>query len=174
MELEDVEHQAYLDKLHNFILGLKPSKVKPEPGPASSDKTVVYTDGSYSATTKRGYWGVASEGGELIVSGQEDESSSNRAEILGLLAALAIPEARVIHTDSQYAWSIYLRKFNKITTNQDLVDRLQDPALAGKQVIWIRRRFNGTVDKFVRKIRQLDEGMQKHAMEEHAETTQEV
>lgn len=111
---------------------------------------ILHTDGSFNWKRSTAYWVVVRDG-ELLASGEEEDSSSNRGEMLGVINALAIPGVEVVRTDSKYVASIFSGAYTNIKHNLDLVEKLV--ALRGKaEVEWIPREQNAIADNFVGKM----------------------
>jgi ribonuclease HI len=124
----------------------------------------LYTDGSFNWKRSTAYWVVVREG-ELIASGDEEDSSSNRGEMLGVINALATPGVEVVCTAS-----IFSGEYTKIKHNLDLVEKLL--AFRGKAAVeWVPREQNSIADNFVGKMSKepKKKRSKKHVVEAHTE-----
>ncbi len=115
----------------------------------------LYADGSYGPKTKRGYWAVADSEGKEVASGIEENSSSNRGELLAAIAALSTQDVEVVDVHRNYFFTIYSAEYKKLTHNLDLTKKLVD--FRGKaKVEWVPREHNTLADAIVRKLRKGD------------------
>lgn len=99
----------------------------------------IYTDGSCQGNPGRGGWAaIIVEGDQRrVVSGQEDNSTNNRMELLAAIRGLDVvpKDASVtVHSDSQYLVNTMTRDWKR-KANQDLWARL-DALTAGRDVRW--------------------------------------
>jgi len=99
----------------------------------------IYTDGSCQGNPGRGGWAaIIVEGDQRrVVSGQEDNSTNNRMELLAAIRGLdAVPKdaSVTVHSDSQYLVNTMTRDWKR-KANQDLWARL-DALTAGRDVRW--------------------------------------
>ena len=99
----------------------------------------IYTDGSCQGNPGRGGWAaIIVEGDQRrVVSGQEDNSTNNRMELLAAIRGLDdVPKdaSVTVHSDSQYLVNTMTRDWKR-KANQDLWSRL-DALTAGRDVRW--------------------------------------
>ena len=99
----------------------------------------IYTDGSCQGNPGRGGWAAIIVEGDRrrVLSGQEDNSTNNRMELLAAIRGLDdVPKdaSVTVHSDSQYLVNTMTRDWKR-KANQDLWSRL-DALTAGRDVRW--------------------------------------
>jgi len=99
----------------------------------------VFTDGACHAESRRGGWAaiIVDDGGKRTFSGHEEDTTSNRMEILAAIKGVEAtpPGAGVtVHSDSQYLINSMTRNWRR-QANLDLWARL-DEVVAQRQVSW--------------------------------------
>ena len=99
----------------------------------------IYTDGSCQGNPGRGGWAAIIVEGDRrrVLSGQEDNSTNNRMELLAAIRGLDdVPKdaSVTVHSDSQYLVNTMTRDWKR-KANQDLWARL-DALTAGRDVRW--------------------------------------
>lgn len=99
----------------------------------------IYTDGSCQGNPGRGGWAaiIVERDQRRVVSGQEDNSTNNRMELLAAIRGLDdVPKdaSVTVHSDSQYLVNTMTRNWKR-KANQDLWARL-DALTAGRDVRW--------------------------------------
>jgi ribonuclease HI len=132
-----------------------------------ASKIRIFTDGGYSIPRNKGAWGVAVvEGNKLIKEerGEITNSTSNRAELLGLIKALELSfefEEVEINCDSQYlvkGYNSWMKKWrqndwcrskNEEVKNVDLwkkVNELKNPKATVK---WVKAHSGNKWNEYV-------------------------